>query len=454
MALSKLHDESGECLLNSMELFRLPATQEAIEESSYDRINPSLNIGKGEHLEFKILTGDSWADPSSIWMYCRQRLTYADGTKIVRGQDDKILDEGAVAPVNYFLGGQIKSLEVFLNNQLVSESDNMYAYKSIFEVMCNYSEEAKKEQLAGALYHPDTGEEINTLTPAKIKDSKLTNKGFQTRFEITEKSAAFECWGKLSSEFLNQTDLLIDGCELRIKIQRHPPTFCLHAFADTKRYALQMDEVFLLVKKHKISPAFKIATETKLQTNNILYPIRRVEMKYFSRGTGLSDFTIQNLSAGRLPRRIILGMVTSEAFHGSIKLTPYNFQLFDAQSIVLRKDSVTVPFENIELFPKGTDNEQALSGQAYIAFLQGCNLLGQNRGCGITPKMYKEGHQIVPLDISGSMNDLGCLEPVRHAKLSLFIKLKSALDQPTTLIVYLEYDDLIQMTKDRQVIYR
>ena len=449
MAQSKLHEESTECLLNSMELFRLPATQEAIEESSYDRINPSLNIGKGEHLEFKILTGDSWCDPSSIWMYSRQRITYADGTKIVRGQDDKVLDEGAVAPVNYFLGSQIKSLEVFLNNQLVSESDNMYAYKSIFEVLCNYSDEAKKEQLAGALYHPDTGEEINTLTPANIKNSTLTNKGFLTRFAKTEKSAAFECWGKLSSEFLNQTDLLIDGCELRIKIQRNSPTFSLHAFGDAKSYALQLDEVFLLVKKHKISPAFKIATETKLQTNNILYPIRRVEMKYFSRGTGLSDFTIQNLSAGRLPRRIILGMVTSEAFHGSLKLTPYNFRLFNAQSIVLRKDSVTVPFENIELFPK-----EKLSGQAYIAFLQGSNLLGQNRGCGITPDMYNQGNQIVPLDISGSMNDLGCLEPIRHAKLSLFIKLSKALEQPTTLIVYLEYDDLVQMTKERQVIYR
>ena len=450
MALSKLHQESGECLYNNMELFRLPATQEVIEETSYDKINPTISIGKGEHIEFKILTGDGYADPSSIILYLRQRITLEDGTAIKRGLQDAVTDEGAVAPVNYLLGAQIKNLEVFLNNQLVSESDNLYAYKSIFEVICNYCEEAKKEQLAGALYHPDSGgDAINTLTPAKVKDGTLKNKGFVTRFNIADESAHFECWGTLSSEFLNQSDLLIDGCELRIKIQRHAPAFCLHAHSDAKNYALHTDEAFLLVKRHKIAPSFKIATETKLQTSNILYNVRRVEMKYFSRGAGLSDFAVQNLSAGRLPRRIILGMVTSEAFHGSLKLTPYNFQLFSAYSIILRKDSVTIPFENIELFPG-----KNLCGQAYIAFLQGTNHLAHNRGCGMTPAMYSDGHQILPLDISGSMTDVGQLEPVRHAKLSLYIKLKNALTEATTLIVYLEYDDLIQMDKDRQVIYR
>ena len=238
-------------------------------------------------------------------------------------------------------------------------------------------------------------------------------------------------------------------CEIRIKIQRNDPSFCLISHVDTHPYTIHLDEAFLLVKRHKIANSLKVAHELELQKEAMKFAVRRAEMKYYSKAAGHSDITIQNLTTGRIPRRIIFGIVTSSSFHGNIKTTPFNFIHCNITSIVLRKDSNTVPFETIEMNPA-----KNLYGQGYIALHQGSGHLLQDSDCAITPEMFSKGYCIIPLDISCGMSDLGEIDQVRHGTITLQIKLSTALTAPVILITYCEYDEVIQMDKDRQVTYR
>ena len=67
----------------------------------------------------------------------------------------------------------------------------------------------------------------------------------------------------------------------------------LHSHLETEAYITQIDEAFLLVKRHKISSTFRVTTEVKLQTKDMLFDVRRCEMKYYSIGGGQSDVAVQ-----------------------------------------------------------------------------------------------------------------------------------------------------------------
>ena len=148
------------------------------------------------------------------------------------------------------------------------------------------------------------------------------------------------------------------------------------------------------MKHDTIIPSIRAAHLKNLQSDRIKYPIKRVAMKYFTKGANRDDLSEQNLCDGQLPTRIVLGMVNSSAFNGNIKQNPFNFQHFNVRSIVLRVNGKAVPFEELELdFSSG----KYLMG--YLSLFQGTDTLYSNHSMGITTENYKNGHTIYAFDL-------------------------------------------------------
>ena len=82
----------------------------------------------------------------------------------------------------------------------------------------------------------------------------------------------------------------------------------------TKCYRISIDKAVLMVNLKKISQHVLLAQETRLATSHAKYPLRRVEMKYFTRGANRSDLSEPNLINGILPRKIVIGLVETDAF--------------------------------------------------------------------------------------------------------------------------------------------
>ena len=75
-----------------------------------------------------------------------------------------------------------------------------------------------------------------------------------------------------------------------------------------------------------------------------------------------------------------------------------------------------------------------------------------NGGPNISYDKFANGYAIYGFDFSSDPSPYNrCLDLIQEGKLSLDISLKTATSKPLTIIVYLEYDKVIEIDKDKNV---
>ena len=113
----------------------------------------------------------------------------------------------------------------------------------------------------------------------------------------------------------------------------------------------------------------------------------------------------------------------------------------------LRKNGNAVPYEKISL-----DFDNKKYDEGYFSFLQSSGLLYRNGGPNISYEQFANGYAIYGFDFSSDPSpDNRCLDLIQEGKLGLDITLKEGSSVPVTIIVYLEYDKLIEIDKDKNV---
>ena len=177
------------------------------------------------------------------------------------------------------------------------------------------------------------------------------------------------------------------------------------------------------------------------------FPVKHIEMKYFTKGSNRVDLSEHNLVSGTLPRKCYICLVESEAFNGKITKNPYNFKAFSVSEITLRKNGNAIPYEKISL-----DFSKKKYDEGYFSFLQSSGLLYRNGGPNISYEQFGNGYAIYGFDFSSDPSpDNRCLDLIQEGKLSLDISLSTASSVPITIVVYLEYDKIIEIDKDKNV---
>jgi hypothetical protein len=71
-------------------------------------------------------------------------------------------------------------------------------------------------------------------------------------------------------------------------------------------------------------------------------------MKPISIPKNSRNFSRDNLCSGALPSKIIFGLVNSEALHGKDSKNPFNFQHFNISSVQFQVESVDFPYKPFE----------------------------------------------------------------------------------------------------------
>ena len=107
----------------------------------------------------------------------------------------------------------------------------------------------------------------------------------------------------------------------------------------------------LLIRRIKPSAGVLLGHEEALMKMNAKFPITRTECKVISLSQSVSNIHEDNIYLGRLPKRVVVGMVTSEAFNGDFEKNPYNFGTFGIRQLQLLVDGEPVygkPFDKIE----------------------------------------------------------------------------------------------------------
>ena len=91
--------------------------------------------------------------------------------------------------------------------------------------------------------------------------------------------------------------------------------------------------------------------------------------------------------------------------------------------------------------------------RAYNTLYTGTGRLFCDEGLDINREEYPNGYALYAFDLSPDLTDDDRFDLLRTGSVRLQLKFSQDLQQPITLIVYAEYQNIIEITKNRNVLY-
>jgi len=414
---------------SELDLFTVKPTQNSIENGTVHEYRPVSILDSNSPIEFNIAPSDEYVDLSQTQIYIRATIT-EDNNKTLAAGD-------TVVPVNNFINSMFDHVSLELNSKTVTPPSNSYAMRSYFETLLNYSADAKKTHLTSRVYVKDLAGQMDSATSSSCDARKAMMK-----------NGKVEMTSFIHSELMSQNKLLLNGVGMTFRFFRSKSGFALlKTSTDEKNYKITINEAILYIRRVKVNPSIMMAHAKTLEYGNAKYCVNRVEMKTITVPAGLQTKTLDNIVIGQLPKRLFLAMVDSKALNDDITRNPFNFQHFNVNHVGVTTDS------NINILPIKCKfgNEQFIQGYNSIFSSTGIHFADQ--GNNITRKDYANGYTIFGFDLT---EDLAASEAhwslPRTGSMRIDLMFDKALKDPISVILYLEYDNIIEIDKFRNVI--
>jgi hypothetical protein len=271
------------CLASKEELnlFSELPTQASLEEGFYTEHLPTGSTDNQNPIKF-VISGDSnfYIDLANCYLYLEVAITKKDNSDLA--------DDDNVGPVNLLCHSLFKQCDVFLNDCQISDSSNLYHYRSYLETLLSYSNDTKNSQLSLAIYHKDTAKKFDDIADA--------NTGLVARRQYFTGSKTVPILGRLHADIFHQPRYMLNGVDMTIKLLRNSDKLVLMGPAD-ENFKLHIRKASFFVRKVKVNPGIQLKhielLDKSLKPAN--YPIRRVTMKTFNVPSGSRSVSEENL---------------------------------------------------------------------------------------------------------------------------------------------------------------
>ena len=291
-------------------------------------------------------TGTQYTDLSKSELYVRFKIVDATGDVFTQDNTKSAL------PVDQILHSMWSSVDIKLNQKLVSTSGTNYMYKALIENLLNYDHDCKKIQMSSIGFTGESGS-FTQRHPTKTP----VNYGLKERGEWFKKlntipgstnPTCVEFMGPLMADICNQDRYILNGVDIDIKLWPNRDEFRLITFPDNTKAKLVIEEIKLLVCKVKLSPVTILSHASVLKENNALYPYQKTDIRTKHMASGSYGETLEEIYQGQVPSRLIVGFVESESYNGSFSKNPFHFQNFNLSKIGFYVDGESVPHQPFE----------------------------------------------------------------------------------------------------------
>ena len=420
-----------------LDLFSVPPTQTSMEQGSWVEYHPLTAVTDGSPIEFDISgtgsgTGEDYVDFGNTMLYIRAKITQIGGGNLA--------NDAAVGPVNLFLHSLFSQVDISLNGTTITASTNTYPYRAMLETLLSYGEDAKKTQLTSALFYKDKAGKMDSVDFAAGE----VNEGLAKRRALMVGSRQFDMMGHLHADIFFQDRYMLNEVGVKIKLNRSKDAFCLMGACK-----VQIVNASMFVRKVKLTPSVFLAHAKTLERGTAKYPIRRVVGKSFTIPQNYLDVSHEKLFSGQLPTRIVIGLVSNQAFNGHVKRNPFNLQHFGLSEIGLYLDRQ----QQYALKPIQPDYERGQYIRAYNSLFAGTGKIYKDEGLDITREDYANGYALYAFDLTADLGEDDHFSLLRQGSVRLGLKFSAALQTTVTVVAYAEFENVIEVDRDRNVIF-
>nr|KAG5708770.1 hypothetical protein BaRGS_031924 [Batillaria attramentaria] len=380
--------------------------------------------------------GEDYLDLGNSYLHVGAKIVKPDGGDLAAGDDEK------VGPVNLWLHALFSEVDITLNGTQVTTTTNTYPYRAYLETLLNYGEDAKKTQLAASMFYKDTANQFEKVAGGD-------NKGMRDRKRKTNRSRVVDMIGRVHADLFSQEKFLLNGVDLRMRLTRSKDAFSLMAVEDGgayPQYRVQIVHASLFVRKCKLNPAVVLGHARALEKATAKYPIQRVVTRVISIPAGNLNVVQDNLFLDQLPKQLFIGLVDSTAFNGHYAGSPFEFKHYHLNFLALYQEGKQVPVKALK--PNFVNGEYMRS---YMSLFSGTNTSWKDVGNTISPSDYDKGYTLYGFDLTPSLVDGNQAELIRAGSLRLEMSFALGLQAPVHVILYAQFDGLIEIDKSRQV---
>ena len=421
------------------------ATDSSVQTQTFIDVLPNngFNHNRKQPLLFSISGGGGQLlDFKKSRLYVKCHIEQANGNKLPQIPTDlvNVPEECRVGPVNLLLHAMWKRIEVYFNNELVSSVGQDYPYKSIIDTLLNYGSEAKKTQLQAQLFFKDDYYAADYYNPIEGQ-----NNGLKARQKYSDQSRVFDMEGALNVDIFQHSDLLLlNGVDVHIKMWPSDEAFNLLSPADDADYRLVIDEALFRACKVTLDPSTFLEYEKQLTRNTAKYPYMRSEILTHVIEKGVRSISLDNLFRNRVPAKLCIGFVSTQAYNGAYTTCPFNFHHFNLNYLSVHVNGISITGSPYE--PNFSESQYI---REYLSTLAASDKLGYDTGNYLSRNDFGHGYALYVVDIDR--------EGHSYLKSSTGnVKLEVRFDKPintgVTLIAYALFPSCIEIDQARNVI--
>lgn len=432
MGTRAIHDLSSLATLSQFDLFKVPPTQFSVERDIEEFYRPIAPVDINTPIEFSILSGiDEYILLNETYLYFKLTVDIedkADPTKAMSEANWK-----SVVPAQLLHASCFRNVTLLGNGKEITLSPSTYPYKAYFDTLFNSNEIAKRTHLTAAGWYMTRDKRSAAIRPQSV----------------TSKSSTIELMGKLHLDLVNQDRALLGKVNLQIRLIPNDKDF-IFEYPDTLNLSFKFSDVWLKLRKSKVTPELLEGHEAGLSQATAKYTIPRSEVTPHVLHEKTTDYLMNFINHDQIPDCIFVGFIKNSAFNGSKTENPFDLNDFGNNFFTTYLNGIPNPW-----LPFTPDYSNGNFTREYLNMYCVLNQNNNTVNLEMTKSEFKE-HPILAVgfnpDLSNGPGAVGHSNLIKEGNLRLHFKFKEALANATTVLIYAVYNSMIEIDEFRNFI--
>ena len=432
--------KSQEALPSNLHIWDPVPTQTAIMETKTMDIYPTSAIDSSDTISFVV---------PAMQKYMLDKVQIVMEIRVLTATGTNPADNIPVSTAPHLAAALFRNVDVSIAGVSLTQSfDNSYTMSKFWGDVLHHRESSvailkKREGLlldevftkAGSEnvnYYPVVVE--NVVTPAPV------NPRGQKRCERIKEGRTVCLVSDFNVSLFKQDKLLPTGLEIRVNLTKNYSEFILLSAADRTEKVV-FDNVSLRCTFQKPTDMILSLIEERLAKENAIYHADKSVLSFHSITAGAQEFTLDNIFNGTLPYYFLIGVQDRAAFGRDRTKNP--FSLHEIKKIQLFVNGQ-------EHFSKPIEKHPYESTFMYDAFLRES---GDIHDGDTLLSFYYSCYPAMAFDLTQDKSqNQHALNLVRNGTVRLTIELPNAAPVNQVLMILAWYEQVIEITKDRQLL--